>query len=81
MSDHDTDRTDVDIDELRERVAALSEAAEALREYGDAHDIPAIERSAARVEGTVRVIESNVPGTGSRARDPADEGSDRADGE
>jgi hypothetical protein len=52
-----------DLDELRARVAALDAANEALRAYGEAHDLPVIERSATRIDGTIATLRQNVPGT------------------
>lgn len=57
----DSTPPDPDIEELRERVAALEAATAALREYGEDNDVPAVERNAARIEGTVSVIKRNVP--------------------
>ncbi|MFC6726453.1 hypothetical protein ACFQE1_19205 [Halobium palmae] len=57
----ETDDETPDIDELRERVADLRDAAAALREYGEDNEIPAVERNAKRVEGTVSVLEQHVP--------------------
>ncbi|MFB6078886.1 MAG: hypothetical protein ABEJ80_07915 [Halarchaeum sp.] len=51
-----------DIDELQRLVDDLEEATAALREYGDENDIPAIERNAKRIEGTVGIVKQNVPG-------------------
>ncbi|GAD53849.1 hypothetical protein MBEHAL_2609 [Halarchaeum acidiphilum MH1-52-1] len=56
------DARDHDFDELRALVADLDEAAAALRAYGEANDIPAIERNAKRVQGTVGTVKQNVPG-------------------
>lgn len=63
------DRDNYDLDELRALVADLDEAAAALRAYGEANDVPAIERGAKRVEGTLGSVKQNVPGA--LARDGA----------
>lgn len=49
--------------ELQERVATLEEAIVAVREFGEEHDNPAIERSASRLAGTVAILKQNVPGS------------------
>ena len=51
-----------DADELARYVEELDAAATALREYGADHDLPAIERNAKRIQGTVAIIRQNVPG-------------------
>lgn len=68
MSEHENPTPDVE--ELRERVADLRDAAAALREYGEENDVPAVERNAKRVEGTVNVLEQHVP----RAPDEGENG-------
>ena len=60
--DRDGDRN-VDLDELRELVEELADANDAVREYGDDHDIPAVERTAKRIDGTIATLRQNVPGT------------------
>ena len=59
-----------DLDELRALVADLDESAAALRAYGEANDVPAIERGAKRVQGTLDSVKQNVPGA--LVRDGAD---------
>ena len=56
------DPKEYDIEELHRLVADLDEATTALREYGDENDIPAIERNAKRIQGTVGIVRQNVPG-------------------
>lgn len=51
-----------DLDELRALVDDVDDAIAALREYGDDHDIPAIERDAKRMQGTLSTVRQNVPG-------------------
>lgn len=58
----DTDDSDPDVEALLERVEDLEAAVAALREFGDEHDIPAIERNAKRIEGSTEAIRQNVPG-------------------
>ncbi len=63
MSETPDDRDESpDLDELRELVAELAEANDAVREYGDEHGIPAIERTAKRIDGTIATLRQNVPG-------------------
>lgn len=54
--------SEYDYEELRRLVEELDAAATELREYGDDNDIPAIERSAKRIQGTVGIVRQNVPG-------------------
>jgi len=53
---------EIDVQELATYVDDLDAAATTLREYGIDHDLPAIERNAKRVQGTVEIIRQNVPG-------------------
>lgn len=47
--------------ELAARVDRLAETAAELRELGEEHEIPAVERNARRVEDVVEVLKQNVP--------------------
>ena len=58
----DAGDADIDLDELRRLVDELADANDAVGEYGDAHGIPAIERTAERIEGTIATLRQNVPG-------------------
>lgn len=57
-----TDAPDTqDIAELADCIDTLVAATEDLREFGEEHDLPVVERTADRLEGTVDVLEQNVP--------------------
>lgn len=47
--------------EMAERVEAIADSAAALREMGEAHDVPAVERNAERVAAVVGILEANLP--------------------
>ena len=61
-SSADRPDAEIDLDELRELVAELSDANDAVRAYGEDHTIPAIERTAERIDGTIATLRQNVPG-------------------
>lgn len=52
---------DADLAELRRRIDDLAEAAAAVRELGEANDVPAVERGAVRIEGTLAMLDAHVP--------------------
>lgn len=47
--------------ELAARIDRLAETTEELRDLGEEHGIPAVERNAKRIEGVVEALERNVP--------------------
>lgn len=51
-----------DHERVRELVAELESTVDELERYGAEHEIPAIERTAQRIAGTVDVLKQNVPG-------------------
>ena len=53
--------TDQDIREMRRRIDEIAEAARELRELGEETDVPAVERTAERIEGTLAPLDANVP--------------------
>lgn len=53
---------DTDIEELQRMVADLEAGLDELRDYGEAHEIPAIERNATRMAGTLEMVKQNIPG-------------------
>lgn len=53
---------DVDPEELLARIERLEAATAELRAYGEEHDLPVVERTAARIEGTLGPLRGNVPG-------------------
>jgi hypothetical protein len=55
MTDHD------DIREMRERIDDIAEATERLQELGEENDVPAVERIATRIEGTLTTLDNQVP--------------------
>lgn len=55
------DPEEVPLSELADRIEGLRETAAELRELGEAHGIPAVERNAKRIEAVVEVLEGNVP--------------------
>lgn len=55
--------SDPDIEELQALVNDLEASLDAVRTYGLEHEIPAIERNATRMHGTLETIKQNVPGT------------------
>ncbi|GGN10549.1 hypothetical protein [Halarchaeum nitratireducens] len=73
-----------DLDELRALVADLDASAAALRAYGEANDVPAIERGAKRVQGTLDSVKQNVPGAlvrdGAGGDDDADPNGESGEG-
>lgn len=50
-----------DVQEIRERIDEIAEAAERLQELGDRQNVPAVERTAKRIEGTLTTLDNNVP--------------------
>lgn len=61
MSEGPAPPDDDAVREMREQVDRLSEAAAALRELGEREGFPAVEKNAGRVEGVVRMLETNLP--------------------
>ena len=59
--DDDCGHDDHDLDTLRQLVTDLERASDSLIEYGDDHDIPAIEHNAQRIRDSTRILEQNVP--------------------
>lgn len=53
--------TDQDIQEIRSRIDDIAEAARELQELGEDHDLPVVERTAKRIDGTVRPLDEHVP--------------------
>lgn len=53
---------ETDLDDLADRIETLADAAADVREFGEANDIPAIEKNAERIEGVVAALRQNVPG-------------------
>lgn len=47
--------------EFANRVDDLVEATEALREFGEEQELPVVERTADRIEGSVDMLEQNLP--------------------
>jgi hypothetical protein len=47
--------------ELADRIDRLAETAAELRDLGEEHGIPAVERNAKRIEGVIDALERNVP--------------------
>lgn len=52
---------DDDVAAMRGLVADLAETTATLRELGDRADLPAVERSAARLQGVIEQLERNLP--------------------
>lgn len=50
-----------DIREIRERIDELGETLDELQELGEENDIPAVERIATRMAGTLTTLDSHVP--------------------
>lgn len=50
-----------DIREMRERIEELSDTLDELQELGEENDIPAVERIAKRMDGTLTTLDSHVP--------------------
>ena len=50
-----------DLAEIRARIETIAEETAALRDAGAEHDIPAVERTAKRLQGTLSTLEANVP--------------------
>lgn len=55
-------KNDPSIEELQELVDDLETALTNVRTYGAEQNIPAIERNAKRMEGTLDMVKQNVPG-------------------
>lgn len=53
--------TEQDIEQMRRRIDDIVEATQKLRELGEENDVPAVERTAKRLEGTVTQLETHVP--------------------
>jgi hypothetical protein len=53
--------TDNEIQQIRRRIDDIAEAAERLEELGAENDLPAVERTAKRIEGTVGPLDAHVP--------------------
>ncbi len=53
--------SDDDLTEIAAEIEAIREATERLRKLGENTDIPAIERNAVRLQGTLRTLEMEVP--------------------
>ena len=53
--------TDNDIEQIRRRIDDITEAAEQLQELGAENDLPAVERTAKRIDGTVAPLDAHVP--------------------
>lgn len=53
--------TDQDIQQMRRRIDEIAEATQQLAELGDENDLPAVERTARRIEGTLAPLETHVP--------------------
>lgn len=51
-----------DPEELLARIENLEAAVADLQAYGETHDIPVVERTATRIDGTVATLYGNVPG-------------------
>jgi len=56
-----TDRTltDAELREIREQIEAIEDAAQRLEELGA--DVPAVERNAVRIRGTLGMLDAAVP--------------------
>lgn len=50
-----------DVREIRERIDELSEILDELQELGEENDIPAVERIATRMDGTLTTLDAHVP--------------------
>ena len=58
----DTDGiTNGDVEELRRRIDDLAAAAADVRRLGESNGVPAVERGAARIEGTIAMLDAHVP--------------------
>jgi hypothetical protein len=53
--------TDQEIRQMRRRIDEIAEAAETLQELGEETDVPAVERTAKRIEGTLAPLDAHVP--------------------
>jgi hypothetical protein len=53
--------TDQDIHQMRERIDEIAEAVQELKELGEQNNIPAVERTATRIEGSLAPLETHLP--------------------
>lgn len=53
--------SDDDVEAIAAEIEAIREATERLRKLGEDNDLPAIERNAVRLQGTLRTLEMEVP--------------------
>lgn len=51
--------TEEDLEEIREQIRTIESATERLCDLGE--DVPAVERNAARIQGTLAMLEAAVP--------------------
>ena len=63
MTDDAPTRTvsEEEIEQIRTHVDDIAEAARTLRELGVEHDLPVVECTAERIEGTVDPLDAHVP--------------------
>lgn len=57
----DSTATSEDLAEISTRIDRVAADIEALQKLGEEHDLPAVERTAKRIEGTLSTLDSNVP--------------------
>lgn len=50
-----------DVREIRERIDDLNETLAELQRLGEEHDVPAVERIATRMDGTLTTLDAHVP--------------------
>lgn len=53
--------TDQDIQRMRDRIDEIDAALEELQQLGEQNDVPAVERSASRMAGTLVILETHLP--------------------
>ena len=53
--------TDHDIQKIRDRIEQIEDAVDDLQQLGDDNDIPAVERTATRIEGALTTLDAHVP--------------------
>lgn len=53
--------TDQDIQQIRKRIDDIAEAVQELQELGEENDIPVVERTATRIEGSLAPLDTHMP--------------------
>lgn len=53
--------TDQDIQQMRRRIDEIAEATRQLAELGEENDLPVVERTAERIDGTLAPLDAHVP--------------------